>query len=506
MNLKDMWETLEPQSDKIETIKTDLKNGLAPNLPYFIVGLDKQKEKISQHLSNIDTAFQYCILVGAYGNGKSNLMKYIEYYFRVHQEANVHVEMWRADVNMYDLNKFLLYIIQSNYRSQLREGLKALTLETAKKHCNNFEDGFSAIKEYVEKIIDSNVDDEMMDVLIRMGTGSIYSKRDFDKYKVRLLTDYNRHEVFAFFLNVLAANRCYILFCIDEAEKIQEKSQARFQTFLTSFRELIDMATKVQGHMIMVAMTEAAGNSGKMSLEAYNPAFARRIEQYTYELPKIDKNKYGDLIDGLSIILQQKLSSNTRSEIISKLEKSRFSHTSDLVISAYNNITNQEYKTWQDYVSDAGLTNELQKRSENLIKDDVMNHIHTKFFVPLTTYCEIIQENESDYQIKPQQYQSVYKPNHNPEETFVFLFTEDMESNINRLRSNRQLYPQSEMIVFKPENFDFSVDIASKNKIENIREVIPYNPIELMALLLMYIDDYENENLKNALITYMHGL
>ena len=86
MNLKDMWETLEPQSDKIETIKTDLNNGLAPNLPYFIVGLDKQKEKISQHLSNIDTAFQYCILVGAYGNGKSNLMKYIEYYFRVHQD------------------------------------------------------------------------------------------------------------------------------------------------------------------------------------------------------------------------------------------------------------------------------------------------------------------------------------------------------------------------------------------------------------------------------------
>ena len=42
MNLKDMWETLEPQSDKIETIKADLKNGLAPNLPYFIVGLDKQ--------------------------------------------------------------------------------------------------------------------------------------------------------------------------------------------------------------------------------------------------------------------------------------------------------------------------------------------------------------------------------------------------------------------------------------------------------------------------------
>lgn len=505
MDMINMWETLEPQRDKIETIKADLKNGLAPNLPYFVVGLDEQKGKICQHLTNIDTAFQYCILVGAYGNGKSNLMKYIEYYFRVHPETKVHVEMWRADVNMYDLNKFLLYILQSNYMSQLREGLKALTIDAAQMYCNNFEEGFSAIKEYVEKLIDNRTNDEMLDVLIRMGTGSIYTKRDFDKYKVKLLTDYNRHEIFAFFLNVLAANQCYILFCIDEAEKIQEKSQARFQSFLTSFRELIDMANKVQGHMIMVAMTEAAGNSGKMSLESYNPAFARRIAQYTYVLPKIEKNKYGDLIDGLSIILEQKLSSNRRSEIISKLEKSRYSHTSDLVISAYNNITDQEYRTWQDYVDEAGLSGELKKRSEELIKDDVMNHIHTKFFVPLSTYCEIIQENESDYQIKPQQYQSVYKPNHNPQETYVFLFTEDMDSNINRLRSNRQLYPKSEIIVFKPEKLDLSVDVTSKNMIENIREVIPYDPVELMALLSMYIDDYENENLKNALITYMHG-
>ena len=234
MELQNLWKRLEPQCDKIETIKADLKNGIAPNLPYFIVGLEEQREKIALHLNGIDSVFQYCILIGAYGNGKSNLMKYIEYYFRIHQETNVHVEMWRADVNMYDLNKFLLYIIQSNYMSELKAGLGMLTEKNAAIYCNNYEDGFSALREYVKMIIANATNDEMLDILIRMGTGGIYARREFNKYKVPLLTDYNRHEVFAFFLNVLAANHCYILFCIDEAEKIQEKSQARFQTFLTS--------------------------------------------------------------------------------------------------------------------------------------------------------------------------------------------------------------------------------------------------------------------------------
>ena len=41
MKLNNMWGNLVPQKEKIETIKADLKNGLAPNLPYFIVGLEK---------------------------------------------------------------------------------------------------------------------------------------------------------------------------------------------------------------------------------------------------------------------------------------------------------------------------------------------------------------------------------------------------------------------------------------------------------------------------------
>ena len=506
MELNNMWGNLIPQEEKIETIKADLKNGLAPNLPYFIVGLEKQKQAIEGHMNKMDQLFQYCILVGAYGNGKSNLMKYIEYYFILHPEYKVHAEMWRADTNMYDLFKFLLYILQSKYMEQLRCGLIKLTYEVAQSCSNNYEGSFSAIKGYVEKILENVNDAEMLDVLIQMGTGNIYQKRKFDKFGIPFLTDYNRHEVLAFFLNVLAINNCYILFCIDEAEKIQEKSQARFQSFLTSFREVIDMNNIIKGHMIMVAMTEAAGESGKMSLDAYNPAFSRRIAQYTYKLPKIEKSDYGALIDGLLLLLNKNIDSETRNIVISKLEKSHLAHTSDLVISAYSYLDNIEYKTWRDYIEDAGLSEFMEKKKESLRDDDVMNHIHTKFFVPLSKYCEIVQESESDYLIKPQQYQSVYKSNHIPQETYIFLFTEDVESNMDRIRSNQSLYPQSELIIFKPAGLDFSTDMLQQNKIENVREVVSYEPVELMALISTYLDNYENEDVKNSLIAYMHGL
>ena len=62
------------------------------------------------------------------------------------------------------------------------------------------------------------------------------------------------------------------------------------------------------------------------------------------------------------------------------------------------------------------------------------------------------------------------------------------------------------MVIFKPVGLDFSTDMLLQNKIENVREVVSYEPIELMALISTYLDNYENEAVKNSLITYMHGL
>ena len=249
MKLETLWENLTPKPENIEIIKKDLSVGIAPHLPYFIIGLDDVKNKISNYLSKIDTSFQYCLIKGQYGNGKTNLLKYLEYFFEIHPEYRVHCETWRADVDKYDLNLFLLYLLQQSHATSLKEFLKQSSETVLKAACNDFKNSFAVMQGYTNAIIENQNNDNNLLELIQLGTGAKYDKRSFDKYKIAKFSDYNRHEVLAFFLNILARNSYYILFCIDELEKIEEKSRARFQSYLTSFRELIDMAGLIHGHM-----------------------------------------------------------------------------------------------------------------------------------------------------------------------------------------------------------------------------------------------------------------
>lgn len=82
MNLEKLWENLTPKNDNIDIIKKDLSVGIAPHLPFFIIGLNDVKNKLSNYLSQIDTSFQYCLIKGQYGNGKTNLLKYLEYFLK----------------------------------------------------------------------------------------------------------------------------------------------------------------------------------------------------------------------------------------------------------------------------------------------------------------------------------------------------------------------------------------------------------------------------------------
>lgn len=117
-------ETSSPMEDNKELIRRDLEKGLAPNLPYFIAGLDDVKKSISGYLSKIDSRFSYALISGRYGNGKTNLFKYLEYFFQQNEAYNIHVAHWRADVDKYDIVLFLLYIIQKRYSDALQAALR----------------------------------------------------------------------------------------------------------------------------------------------------------------------------------------------------------------------------------------------------------------------------------------------------------------------------------------------------------------------------------------------
>ena len=61
MDITQLWTPLNPIKENKEIIRQDLERGLAPNLPYFIVGLLDVKTTLGAALSTIDNHFSYAL-------------------------------------------------------------------------------------------------------------------------------------------------------------------------------------------------------------------------------------------------------------------------------------------------------------------------------------------------------------------------------------------------------------------------------------------------------------
>src|SRR5574344_1180730 len=157
MNTKNLWDKLVPNKNK-ENIIRDLEAGLAPNLPFFIVDATEAKAKIKESIDQMDDHLNFNFLTADYGNGKTNIMKYLKYFFELHPERNVKVELWAADVDKYNLINFLLHIINSNYIQELYKGFQKLVLEdeeVVKGLAGGYDGPASFLRGYYQKIKDS---------------------------------------------------------------------------------------------------------------------------------------------------------------------------------------------------------------------------------------------------------------------------------------------------------------------------------------------------------------
>ncbi len=507
MDTSQLWTALSPMEENKEVIRQDLQRGLAPNLPYFIVGLEDVKSALKTAISTIDSHFSYALIWGQYGNGKSNLMKYLKYYFQHHPDYNTKVAIWRADVDRYDIITFLLYIIQNEYSADLLTSLK-MVVEDGKTNelCDNYNSSFAAIQSFTKLIEEKKNSDEDLRTLIALGTGKLYDSNSFKHYGLTKLTDYNRREVLVFFLNALAYAKHYIIFCIDEMEKIQEKSRARFQNFLTTFRELIDLSSSIKGHMILAAVTESV--SGDHSFESYNPAFERRIKNYTLELRAIDKfDEIKSMAEELVRVLGDEYKLDSYDNIANEVYKGRrkYPHTSDVVRAVFAQLSKKaSQKNWQDLLEDAKLTKAFKLKRQSLEDSGSLLRINQKLFAPLKDYLSIISNSDSDYEVRGQMLQCVYSSATN--RCYIFLFTDDIEANNNRLKNVIKEYPKADLFVFKPQELDINMDTLRKEGLEQVKDLIPYDPIDLMALLELYMDDYENEALREVITLYTHQL
>lgn len=507
MDISQLWTPLEPMDANKESIIQDLERGLAPNLPYFIVGQQDVKTSLGALIEGIDSKFSYAIIRGQYGNGKSNLIKYLKYYFEQHTECNVTVANWRADVDRYDIITFLLYIIQNEFSDILLTSLKEMVANgNVSSFCDDYSGSFAAIKSYVNKIEENIESDEDIKTLISLGTGKVYDSNSFKHYGLTKLSDYNRREVFVFFLNALAGSKHYILFCMDELEKIQEKSKARFQSFLTTFRELIDLSSIIKGHMIIAAITDSV--SDEHSFDSYNPAFERRIKDYKFEVTAIRSiDEIINMAEELVRILGESYQIESYEDIANTIYKNtrKYAHTADVVRAVFAQLTPQkDIKDWRVLLEDAKLYDEFNAKCDDLKFSGVLSRVNQKLFAPLKDYLSIISNNDKDYEVRAQTLQCVYSAG--THRCYVFLFTDDVNANLNRLLNVAKEYPNTDMLVFKPEKLDLTMGELKENNLVQVKDLILYNPIELIALLELYLDDYENEALLEVLQIYTHQL
>lgn len=505
MDITQLWTPLNPIEENKEIIRQDLERGLAPNLPYFIVGLQDVKTTLGTALSTIDSHFSYALIWGQYGNGKSNLMKYLKYFFTQYPNFNTKVAIWRADVDRYDIITFLLYIIQNEFATDLLESLKKVVTDgKTKELCDNYSGSFAAVQAFAEKIEEKKDSDEDLQTLISLGTGKLYDSNSFKKFDLTKLTDYNRREVLVFFLNALAYAKHYIVFCVDELEKIQEKSRARFQNLLTTFRELIDLSSSINGHMILAAVTESV--SGEHSFESYNPAFERRIKNYMLQVKAIrEVDDIKEMAKELVRVLGNDYQLDSYDDVANAVYKKKLPHTSDVVRALFAQLAKQaDKKTWKDLLEDSKMTDAFNQKRQSLEDSGMLQRINQKLFAPLKDYLNIISISDSDYEVKGQMLQCVYSTATN--RCYVFLFTDDIEANTNRLKNVIKEYSKADLYVFKPKELDINMDMLKKEGLVSVKDLIPYDPVDLMALLELYMDNYENDALREVVTLYTHQL
>ena len=109
-----LWDKI-PYNPSLSFIE-DVKEGKVPELPYHVVNQDDAKNKIKEKIDIIKgKRFQTSIITANYGNGKTNILKYLSLFYSYRNNDNIKVLYYRADVDNYDIILNLLRIIEDNY-------------------------------------------------------------------------------------------------------------------------------------------------------------------------------------------------------------------------------------------------------------------------------------------------------------------------------------------------------------------------------------------------------
>ena len=488
MEYKGLWDRLTVDEKKMDTIRKDWIEGKVPDLPFVIIDQEELKKHISEKLSSIaGERMATTIIKAQYGDGKTNVLKYLSLYFANHKDLHIRLLYSRADVEQTDFCLYLLQQLQDNCMNELIEGIKLLR-NTEKFDpatlANYFNDDFSHIRDYTEKLFEPELDPETVTNIIYLGTGRLYSKGSFDKYGLSRLTNFNRREIFVLFLNILAQCEYRIIFAVDELEKIYDKSTRRMAYFFNSYRELVDLFNKIHGHYLITAITNA------VDISALSQPLWGRIENDVVSVNKIsNESDLAELVKLMAELLAVKIEKGRVNDIVSTISRKQLDSNRFIIRTISEALKGSQSTNFEEELEKdervKALYNEAYKDAK---EDGGLKNLTRAFFDPLEYYLETLEYKNITENLFRRDYQafidSVSK------KAFFFLFNDDSKIK-GRIREFIEEKGINRFVVFVPDGLTVSHSILDFEGTE-VR-IIDYDPVQLFVLLNIYRRNFDKQ-------------
>ena len=488
-----LWEKQNVDQSRLDAIRRDWSEGKVPELPYLVIGQTKAKEHIGEKLSKIDESrMETTVIQAQYGDGKTNILKYLELYFKEHDDLNIRMLYCRANPEQIDLCTFLMQHLEASCINDLIDQVVCLRDDSefnVANLVNNYNDDFSLIKEYTEKLFEQDLAEDDVRNLIFLGTGRLYSKGSFIKYGLQKLTDFNRREVFVLFMNILASRGIYLLFAIDELEKINDKSNKRMAHFFTSYRELLDLFNKINGHYLIFAITNG------VDVQALCQPLYERLNTDRIFIEKIKTEaELSELIELLSGLLNIRIDNDKILEIVGKLSRNqKLTNNRRTIQFAAELIRNTDFKeerTIEDILnSDDSLSDLYEETKVQLESQSAFNNLSRVIFDPLKYYLESLGYNDVDKKLLRRDYQAFIDDF--AKKAYFFLFNDNLkiQSRITEFIEEKDIH---NFVVFVP--YEMSLSYSNFSLENNNIQIIEYDPEQLFILLNMYRWNFDKQS------------
>lgn len=490
MEFNNLWDRQAIDEQKMAVIRKDWTEGKVPDLPYVIIDQDGLKKHIEGKLEGIDgDRMTTTVIQAQYGDGKTNVLKYLSLYFNNHTDLGVHLLYCRADVDKTDFCVFLLQQLQDNCIEELVKDVVLLRDEDGFNPSSlayEYKEDFSHIRDYTLKLFEKDQDEDVIRNLIYLGTGRLYSKGAFQKYGLSQLTDFNRREIFVLFLNILSKCGYRVIFAVDELEKIHDKSTKRMAYFFNSYRELIDLFNKVSGHYLITTITHA------IEIASLSQPLWGRIEKDVVYVEKIKKEEdLTELVKLMADLLNVEIDGGRIKDIVSTISRKKNLDSNRFIIRAISDaLKDIEQASFEEELKKDHEVEELYNEEFRRLKEDNGDkNISRMLFDPLQYYLEALQYEKVDSNLYRRDYQAFVDPI--SKKAYFFLFNDDT-----KIRGRIQEFIMDKginrFVVFVPKELTVTNSMLDFEGIEV--KIIDYDPKQLFALLNIYRKNFDKQD------------